>query len=241
MVDHKKLWAAFLSLFLGACSIAPAPVAAEDRGAVRQGVTHFLDALDSGSEAQLSHATVVEQDPLAQQLAQAVLHDAASGRRLQAALIRRFDPPSDDLPPAVVGSDAWIEQFASTAAIAPMLQAGDRVRIGNEKWSGVIFLRLCNGQWKVELVPTLVAESGGRRISDSAVVYRFGVTAAVNEWLLKRLEQGEFHSYRDYQNARHDFWEKYIALIVQNQDPREKLLESLPPMPRESTEIASGE
>ena len=63
-----------------------------------------------------------------------------------------------------------------------LLQVDRRARIGDETTDGVVFLRQVAGEWKVELIPTLVAESGGRVVvTDPSVQYRYDVAVALNE------------------------------------------------------------
>jgi hypothetical protein len=235
MKTYSKAFLAVLPLFLAACSftpVKPEPVAMQEQPPIKQAAHQFIAALASGDEAAISRATTVAGDPAAQRLAASVRKDTAVSRQLQMQLARRFDA-GDDLTTAV-GSDVWLDNFKHLAEDAVMLKVDQRARIGDETTDGVVFLRQVNGEWKVELIPTLVAESGGRiTVPDADVLYRFDVAAALNEMLLQRLERDEFTSYHDYQRARNQFWAQYLTIISNGEEPHDKLLATLPYLPRE--------
>jgi hypothetical protein len=228
-----------LPLLFGACSFAvkPTPVAVQDRPPIKEAAHHFVAALAAGDESAISNVTTVDRDPGAQRLAASVRKDAAIARQLQVELTRRFD--ITDVSAAQVGSEAWLGNFMHLADDSVMLQVDRRARIGDETTDGVVFLRQVAGEWKVELIPTLVAESGGRVVvTDPSVQYRYDVAVALNEMLLQRLERGEFETYQDYQHARNEFWAQYLTVISNGQEPHDKLLATLPYVPKEPEMVA---
>jgi len=238
MKTLKQAWV-FLPLILGACSMAvkPVPVAENDRPPIKEAANHFIAALAAGDESALSSVTTVDHDPSAQRLAASVRHDAAVSRQLQVELTRHFDVVED--APGAIGSEMWLGNFQHLTDAAVMLQVDQRARIGDETTDGVVFLRQVGGAWKVELIPTLVAESGGRvTVSDPSVQYRYDVSVALNEMLLQRLERGEFETYADYQHARNTFWAQYLNVISNGEEPHDKLMATLPYVPKEATFVA---
>jgi hypothetical protein len=221
---------------LAGCNVTPTRVPLESEAPIRAGAQQFADALKSGDAAQLEQATTVDSDRQTQALARAVIDDCVKARQIQLRLRDRFGRTEDKA--SVVGSDTWIASFERMGARTPILQSGERVRIGDGA-DGTMFLRRINGQWKVELVPTLVAESGGKtKMSDAVVSYRFDATRAANQMLLERIQGGEFATLADYQQAKNEFWFKYMSLAANGQDPREKLLSTLPPLPAEPAALA---
>jgi hypothetical protein len=237
-----KAKAAFLPvLLLAGCSLMaskPTPVAVQNQPPIKEAAHEFIAALASGDEAQISDTSLVDADPATQRLAAIVRKDAAISRQLHLQLTQRFDVEEESTP---VGSEEWLGNFADLTDHAGILQADKRARIGDETTDGVLFLRQVDGAWKVELIPTLVAESGGRQnVTDPNVEYRFNVSTALNEMLLGRLEQGEFSSYSDYQHARNIFWAQYLALIANGEEPHDKLLATLPHLPKEGMELAAN-
>jgi hypothetical protein len=226
------------TILLGACSIAPQTATGPDESSIRAAADTFIDALASGDQDQLRAATIVDADTDTRQIAHAVEEDTVLSRQLQSNLKSRFG--QSDKIGSQVGTDDWVGIYRAVASYAPVLRAGDRARIGRQTQDGVLFLKQQNGQWKVELVPTLVAESGGRqRVHDPVVQYRFRTTAAASEWFLKRLAEGDFASYREYQRERDAFWVQYMALAISGEDPHDKLLSSLPPIPVEQPIFAA--
>lgn len=240
MKIYKKAMFGILPLMLAACSFAPVKperVAMQEQPPIKQAAHQFIAALASGDEAAISRTTTVASDPEAQRLAATVRKDAAISRRLQLQLGRRFDAGDDLSSP--VGSEVWLHNFKTVANEAVMLKVDQRARIGDETTDGVVFLRQVNGEWKVELIPTLVAESGGRLVvKDPVVQYRFDVATALNEMLLQRLERDEFTSYGDYERARNQFWAQYLTLISNGEEPHDKLLATLPYVPKETPVVA---
>ena len=232
----------FPLLLLSGCSsftATPQPVSLAEAVSVKSAAGDFILALASGDADAINRASTVEADPATAQLATLVIHDTAVARQLQLELSNRFEPAEADK--SVVGSDAWVAIYQDVLENATMVQAGSRVRIGDETTDGVLFLRKVNGTWKVELVPTLVAESGGRaQVSDPIAEYRFKVSTAVNQMLTTRIEGNEFSSYREYKDARNGFWLDYLALAVNGQDPHDKLLPSLPVVPKNTPVIAEN-
>jgi hypothetical protein len=224
-------------VFFTGCSVAPTRMSLQDQQPVRAAAHEFTSALKAADGKLLQQMTTVDSDPETRKLAQAVVADSVSARQIQLQLIHRFDRCEDR--PSVIGSDSWIDQIEQTAARGDILQAGERARIGEAGSDGTLFLRRINGQWKVELVPSLVAESGGRtRMDDPVVDYRFNVTRAVNEHFLARLNANEFASLHDYLQAKNQFWFQYMTLAAHGDDPHDKLLPSLPPMPSEPLMLA---
>ncbi len=242
MKAWKTTFAVLPLLVLAGCNMVaakPSPVAEQDQPPIKEAAHDFITALASGNEQQISDTSTVDADPAAQRLAAIVRKDAAISRQLQLQLGRRFD--ADDATAAPVGSEEWLGNFKDVTDHAGMLHVERRARIGDETTDGVVFLRQVDGAWKVELIPTLVAESGGRvSVTDPSVEYRFSVSSALNEMLLQRLEQNEFASYSDYQHARNIFWAQYLALISNGEEPHDKLLATLPYVPKEPSVLAEN-
>jgi hypothetical protein len=239
MKSVSKIWLATLPILacLAGCNVVPTRMALQDQEPVRAAARAFTASLRTVDEASLRQTTIVDADPDTQKLAQAVFADTLTARQVQLQLGRQFDRAEDRA--SVVGSDAWIDQFQQAINHEAIWQAGERVRIGEAGRDGTLFLRRINGQWKVELISSLVAESGGRtRMSDPIVDYRFNVTRAVNEHFLARIQRKEFASLQGYLQAKNRFWFEYMAVASQGDDPRDKLLSSLPPLPAEPTMLA---
>ena len=171
---------------LGACSVAPQPVTGPEESSIRTAADSFIAALSAGNQEQLRACSTVDADSDTRQIANAVEEDTALSRQLQLKLKTRFG--QNDKLGALVGTDEWISMYRTVASYGPVVRTGHRARIGSQTQDGVMFLRQVDGQWKVELVPTLVAESGGRqRVHDPVVEYRFQATAAASDWSLSAL------------------------------------------------------
>ncbi len=220
-----------------ACSSAPIPVARQNEQPIRATAMEFTQALKNGEGSRLQELAVKESDPEAISLSQAVIADALEGRQLQLALAQHFgtmEPRRE-----VGGTDAWLSQWETAAASAPIMQAGNRVRIGNAGTEGCMFLRNADGKWRVEIAPTMVAEWGGRSIPDDPMMrYRLGTTLAVNTYMVERIKNGEFKAFADYENAKQRFWFEYMACAANGDDPQKKVLATLPPLPEEPMWVA---
>ena len=234
-VTHISL---LTSLLLAACSTAPRAVSSDaEQQPIRAAARQFVSALQSADESQLRQTSIVDPNPDTRQLASAVIADAVAGRRLQLALVDHFSAAESRA--GIVGSEPWLAQLQGTAEHGPILQAGNRVRVGERGRDGSLFLRNIAGQWKVELVPTLVAESGGNpQVNDPIVDYRFNVTRAANQYFLSRLQNNEFTSFNDFTRAKNEFWFEYLNTAAKGEDPHDKLLGTLPPIPRGPDEYA---
>ncbi len=227
----------FSVTLLAACNTAPTRVSLDNQPPLRAAVHEFTDALRSGDEAKLVSITTVDSDRPTRKLGRAVVDDYIASRQIQIQLEKQFHR-ADNIA-SVVGSDPWIDSFEHTGGTAVILQAGDRVRIGDGE-DGTVFLRRIDGQWKVELVPTLVPESGGRaKVSDPVVQYRFEATCAANQHMLAMLKDGEFSSLLAFQEAKNKFWFQYMMVAANGDDPREKLLSTLPPLPGQPAAVAA--
>jgi len=197
---------------------------------VRAAALEFTQALKAGDASRVREMTFAGNDAESQRLAAAVVGDTLTGRGIQMKLAGFADAQQKA---AVVGSDLWIGEMEAAAETGPILKAGDRVRVGEEWRDGSMFLRQVGTGWKVEVISTLVAESGGApTVADPAVEYRFNVTRAINAWMLERLNAGEFATFKDYQRSRNAFWMEYLSRVARGDDPKD-LLATLPAMPKE--------
>jgi hypothetical protein len=226
--------AAVAAAFLGGCQSTQvqtslAPVQQDE---LRAAAHHFTDAVRLTDAGRVQAFSVVDGDPQSRTLGEAVLSDTLAGRRVHQQLADRFGYVERDS--VAVGSDAWLGQMESTIDNAPIQKAGDRARIGYMGEGNGVYLRQVAGEWKVEVIPTLVAEAGGRpTINDPLVDYRFGVTRAMNQWMLDRLSRDDFRSKADYDKAKNSFWMQYLTYATSGKDPKNELLSTLPPLPRE--------
>ncbi len=233
----QLVFTTLMAALLAACNTAPRPVATENQSPIRKTALQFATALKSADSRTLESMTTHETDPEIVALSQKTLADAVKGREVQIALQQHFG--TMETRPGVCGTSAWTNQLEQTAENEPIMQAGNRVRIGEAGKPGTFFLREVDGTWKVEAVPTLIAENGGRvKGSDPTLDYRLGVTLAVNAWMLERLDRGEFASMHDFMAAKSQFWFEFMACAANGDDPREKLLSSLPPLPVETNMVA---
>jgi len=233
----QLLFTALAAVLFASCSTAPRPVARQDESPIRNAALKFTAALQTHDSDAVDQLTTHESDPEAVALSQAAIADAVKGREVESTLANRFGEMENRA--GISGSDAWLAEFERTAATEPIMQSGNRVRIGEAGKAGTFFLRQNEGKWRVEAGPTLVAETGGRpKMTDPSLHYRLGVTLAVNAWMLERLERGEFSTMHDFMAAKSQFWFEFMAYAANGDDPRDKLLPSLPPLPAEIPEVA---
>jgi hypothetical protein len=218
---------------LAGCEAMRNDVSSLEECEIRSAAREFADAMGTGDAARLRDTTVVDAD--AQSLGNKVIEDAVAGRRMELKLAACFG--YEEHQPGVVGGEAWLSQFATTAENAPIKRAGMRVRLGPPGEFGDVFLRHVGdrgGVWKVELIPTLVVEAAGKsKLDVPAVEYRLGVNRALNEWMLARLANNEFKSKAEFDLARRVFWMHYLTYITAGKDPHTEMMPSLPELPHD--------
>ncbi len=223
------------SLMLGGCeAIRTSMVSPEDRADIRTAALRFTNAAQRDDATEIRDLTLVSDNPQSSQIEAAVLTDTLTSRAVQSTLTEKFGYREKN--PAVIGGTAWFDHYAAVAQSSPIQRVGDRAHIGSAGKEGGFFLRNVDGAWKVELIATFVSEARGRpEVSDPAVLYRFGVNQAVDQWLLTRLANDEFPSVGDYDQASQFFWITYLGCTLSGKDPHNELLASLPPLPRDNT------
>jgi hypothetical protein len=221
--------------FLGACQMTPSGLSQDKQVEIRSAAQEFTNAIRAGDADRLREVSVV--DNTNEKLAKAVIDDTVTSRKVLTSLSNHFGYVESK--PTAVGSNRWIDGLQSTASLAPIQRAGDRVLL-SAPHQGDIYLRNIGGEWKVELIPTLVAESGGNpTVSDPLVEYRFGVIYQLNQWMLTRLENNEFRDKTDFDSARSKFWMQYLTYAANGKDPQDTLLPSLPAMPKDTAALAA--
>jgi hypothetical protein len=230
--SHDKTLLTLASLLLAGaaltgCQLTPTTLSETHQQEIRTVADQFTTAIRSGDAARLRDVSTA--DAQNQDLAQVVINDTVTSRKMLDSLSAHFGYIEDK--PGVVGSNRWVDALQSTASRGAIRSVGDRALLaGNEQ--GEIYLRNVGGSWKVDLIPTLVPESGGNTIvNDPVVEYRFGVTHKLNQWMLARLENNEFQSKSEFDQARSKFWMEYLTYVANGKDPQDALLPSLPSMP----------
>lgn len=220
---------------LAGCQLTPAPLSEGHQHEIRTVADQFTNAIRSGDATRMRDVSIA--DAANQELAQVVINDTVTSRKMLDSLTSHFGYVEDK--PGVVGSNRWIDSLQSTASRGPIRRVGDRALLtGNEQ--NEIYLRNVGGTWKVDLIPTLVPESGGNpTVNDPIVEYRFGVTHKLNQWMLARLENNEFQSKSEFDQARSKFWMEYLTYIANGKDPQEAVLPALPSMPSDDPGFAS--
>jgi hypothetical protein len=215
---------------MGSCQTNPLAASMQDN--TRETARDFVKGLRNADATLVRRMSATPSAVEARQLGEAALSDALAARHLHVALSERLGYVEQR--PGIVGSARWLDGLENMANNGLVLRAGDRMCIGKPGGDGSIYLHKLGDAWRVELIATLVPEASGRAtVDDPAVSYRFGVSKAVNEWMLQRILSGEFASKRDFDRACDAFWIKYLACIADGQEPREHLLPTLPPMPRD--------
>jgi hypothetical protein len=226
---------------LGACQSMPTGLAQDKQVEIRSAAQEFTNAIRAGDAERLRHVSTI--DDANEKLGKAVINDTVTSRKVLNSLSSHFGYVESK--PGAVASNGWIDRLESTAAMAPIRQAGDRVLLATPD-QGEIYLRNVGGTWKVELIPTLVPESGGKPVvSDPVVEYRFGVIHQLNQWMLTRLENNEFQNKTDFDKARSKFWMEYLTYAANGKDPQDTVLPSLPAMPNQpsapDTRVLAGD
>jgi hypothetical protein len=240
VMNTKQMLPAAATMFLAAaaftgCQLAPmnTSLSEDNQQQIRAAAHEFTDAMRAGDADRLRGVSTVDTEN--QKLGKAVINDTVTSRKMLESLSSHFGYVEEK--PFVVASNGFINRLATTASAAPIRRAGDRALISAE--NGEIYLRNIAGAWKVELIPTMVPESGGKStINDPVVEYRFGVAHELNQWMLARLENNEFQSKTDFDRARSKFWMQYLTYAANGKDPQDTLLPSLPAMPKDSGTIA---
>jgi hypothetical protein len=226
---YKQLAAALLmSAGIVGCQVAPSPVSHLDETGIRGAVHGFAQAVRTGDAEKVKAVSVVPGQNRV--LGEKVIDDTVTNRKMQVKLTEAFgyvEPKA-----AVVGSEAYLARLDATANSGPIAREGDRACVGQPGLDGSVYLRHVQGDWKVEVIPTLVMEAGGQpTVNDEVVDYRFGVSQTLNHWMLSRLENQEFKNKREYDLARNSFWMHYLTYTAAGKDPHQTMMSALPVMP----------
>jgi len=246
MKVHLSFAAIALALLTGCATTQTAGLSPNDESDARAAAHEFANAIRAGNASRLRNAVVVE--PSMRQLGDEVIGDTVVSRMVLREFGTRFNDHTQ--PATLVASDRWLDTLESRLQFAPikreapgadgtprmcLLVAESRIAGSN------VHMRHVAGQWKVELISTMVPEAQGQStVEDVAVPYRYGVTRVMKADLLARLTRGEFQSPADYEKARGAFWDDFLSALAKGKDPHDAVDPTLPVMPPENAVASEG-